>query len=94
MRGELEAYGEGLADKPEILALNKIDAVGDDERAEKAAALLAASGVAPRLISGVTGEGVQDMLRTTFRAVKQHRAAEAAEETTRPDDVSAGWSPV
>src|SRR6202012_981802 len=27
IRGELEAYGHGLADKPEIVALNKIDAV-------------------------------------------------------------------
>ncbi|MFZ4605698.1 MAG: GTPase ObgE [Caulobacter sp.] len=97
VRGELEAYGEGLADRPEILALNKIDAVSEDERAEKAAALQAASGVAPRLISGVTGEGVQDMLRATFQAVKRHRAAEAvqaAERTTRPDTPPSGWSPV
>jgi GTPase len=32
IRGELEAYGEGLADKAEILALNKIDALSPEER--------------------------------------------------------------
>ena len=94
VRGELEAYGEGLADRPEILALNKVDALDAEERAEKAAALQAASGVAPRLISGVTGEGVQDMLRTTFQTVKRHRATEVAETATPTDAPPPGWSPV
>ena len=39
IRGELEAYGEGLADKAEILALNKIDALTPEAREEKAAEL-------------------------------------------------------
>lgn len=95
VRGELEAYGEGLADRPEILALNKVDAVDPDERKAKAKALKKASGVAPRLISGVSGEGVQEMLRATFQAVRAHRAVEAAEATVESaDDASPGWSPV
>ncbi|MDO8295075.1 MAG: GTPase ObgE [Caulobacter sp.] len=94
VRGELEAYGEGLADRPELLALNKVDAIDDEERADKAAALKAASGVQPFLISGVSGEGVQDLLRTAFKAVKRHRAEEAAEAAGDTTTEPAGWSPV
>ena len=38
VREELKAYGEGLADKPEILALNKIDALDSKTRKARAAA--------------------------------------------------------
>ena len=37
VRGELEAYGDGLAEKPEIVALNKVDALDADERKKKVA---------------------------------------------------------
>src|SRR5271154_3980008 len=47
VRDELEAYGEGLADKTEILVLNKIDAIDEETRAERAGELEAASGRAP-----------------------------------------------
>ena len=92
VRGELEAYGEGLADRPEILALNKVDSINPEERAAKAKALKKASGAAPRLISGVSGEGVQDLLRAAFKAIRLHRAGEVAETSTL--DASSGWSPV
>jgi GTP-binding protein len=93
VRTELEAYGEGLADRAEILCLNKIDALDDEERAEKAAALEAACGRPPRLISGVSGEGVQDALRTAFQEVRRHRDAEAAASSPPAGD-EPGWSPV
>jgi GTP-binding protein len=93
VRTELEAYGEGLADRAEILCLNKIDALDDEERAEKAAALEAACGRPPRLISGVSGEGVQDALRAAFQEVRRHRDAEAAASSPPAGD-EAGWSPV
>ncbi len=44
IRGEIEAYGAGLEDKPEILCLNKSDALTDEERAEKKRTLEDASG--------------------------------------------------
>ncbi|MDO9222833.1 MAG: GTPase ObgE [Caulobacter sp.] len=94
VRGELEAYGEGLADRPEILALNKVDAIDAEARAEKAAALAEAAGSPPMLISGVSGEGVQDLLRATFKAVKAHRAVETAGATNAAMDEPSGWSPV
>ena len=48
VRGELEAYGEGLDDKPEILALNKVDALDPDGPRKAAKALEKASGATPR----------------------------------------------
>jgi GTP-binding protein len=69
IRRELAAYDEGLAAKPELLALNKIDALDAHARAEKAAALKAASGQTPYLISGVSGEGVKDLLRAAALAI-------------------------
>ena len=47
VREELEAYGEGLGDKTELVALNKVDALSDEERKAKAKALKKASGKAP-----------------------------------------------
>ncbi|WP_213683762.1 GTPase ObgE [Roseicyclus sp.] len=61
--GELEAYGGELADKPRITALNKIDALSDEEIAEKSAALREASGGDVMLISGVARTGVTEALR-------------------------------
>src|SRR6185503_6191490 len=63
VRAELAAYGAGLADKPEILALNKLDALDESARAEQAAALHAVAGAQPKLVSGVSGEGVRELLR-------------------------------
>ena len=82
VRHELEAYGAELADKPEILALNKIDALDEETIAEKAAELKAAAGVEPRRVSGFAGMGVGCLLggiacsaglvrRTTWRAASR-----------------------
>ena len=91
IRGELEAYGEGLADKAEILALNKIDALTPEVREEKAAELEAASGKRPYLVSGVSGEGVPQLLRAAWAEVRKTRGA-AAVETTEAEQVT-GWTP-
>src|ERR1700761_858014 len=62
IRAELEAYDPELAVKPEILALNKVDALDPQTRAETAAALEQAAGIRPLLVSGVSGEGVRELL--------------------------------
>jgi GTP-binding protein len=62
--GELEAYGGHLADKPRITVLNKIDALDEDERAEALRALEEASGGPVLAMSGVSREGVTEVLRT------------------------------
>jgi len=89
IRQELAAYGEGLEDKREILALNKVDALDDETRAAKAAELTEAAGHAPALISGVSGEGVTEVLRAAWGQVRERRAEEkAAVEGPEP-----GWAP-
>jgi GTP-binding protein len=88
VRAELEAYGEGLAEKPELVALNKIDALDETARAEKAAELAAATGAAPFLVSGVSGEGVTALLREAYADVRRGGEA-AARAETEPD----AWRP-
>jgi GTP-binding protein len=86
IRHELAAYDEGLAAKPELLALNKIDALDADARAAKGTELKAASGQAPFLISGVSGEGVKDLLRAAALAINPpvDEDATAGDEPWRP----------
>ncbi|HXV00232.1 MAG TPA: GTPase ObgE [Caulobacteraceae bacterium] len=69
IRRELEAYGAGLETKPEIVALNKIDALDPAARKKAAAAVRKAAGVAPLLVSAVSGEGVRPLLRAAWRKI-------------------------
>jgi GTP-binding protein len=62
IRKELIAYGHGLAQKPEIVALNKVDALTPAEIEKKKAALEKACGHKVMVISGVTGEGITTVL--------------------------------
>jgi len=87
IRDELEAYGHGLADKPEVLALNKIDAIEKSALARKKAALEKASGGAVFPISGVSGEGVDGALRAVQREIAAHRAAQTRKHS------SEAWTP-
>ncbi|HEY1425039.1 MAG TPA: GTPase ObgE [Caulobacteraceae bacterium] len=88
VRGELAAYGEGLADKPELVALNKVDALDETTRNYKAVALASATGAAPALVSGVSGEGVTALLRAAY-AKKVRREAPAGQAETGTDE----WRP-
>ncbi len=78
IRAELAAYGDGLVDKPEIVALNKIDAMTAQARASRVKALERACGGPVMVISGATGEGVPQALRalcdTVYRA-REDRAS-------------------
>jgi GTP-binding protein len=86
VRAELEAYGEGLADKPEIVALNKADALTPEQLKQQTARLKRAAKKAPLVISAVTGQGVREALRalidvigaTTQTGPARSRAAEPA----------------
>ena len=92
IRGELEAYGEGLADKVEILALNKIDALTPEAREEKAAELEAVAGRRPMLVSGVSGEGVPELLRAAWAEVRKTRGEIDAEGDVIVS-TAAEWTP-
>ncbi len=77
VRAELEAYGHGLDGKPEILCLNKIDALTPDVIEERKRLLEAASGRTVRCISGVAKKGLDAVLREVLDHVRARRAAEA-----------------
>ena len=80
---ELEAYGGDLADKPRVTALNKIDALDDDERAERLAELEEACGGRVYPMSGVSREGlvpVLRVLRSEIAAARGEKLADDAEE--------------
>jgi len=88
IRKELIAYGHGLGEKPEVLALNKVDAIPEKELAKKKAALEKASGQQVHVISGVTGAGINTVLRAMAREIAQRRTTRAEErQYARPAPV-------
>jgi GTP-binding protein len=88
IRAELEAYGHGLAAKPEIVALNKVDAISADGLKRKLAALEKACGHKAFVISGVSGAGVNDVLRKLAGEIVRRRA----EERSQPR-IERSWTP-
>ena len=92
---ELAAYGSGLADKPQVVALNKLD-LADEELGEAFAEELLAAGadkVFP--ISGATGAGIPEMLDALLGYLPDRTATEtnAAEVEDAPED-GGEWSPI
>src|SRR5262249_53418400 len=93
IRGEIEAYGAGLEDKPEVLALSKADAVPKDEIKKKARALKKAVGAMPLIVSAATGEGVPEVLRALVPEIKTMRAAEAKAASGKTPATAQRWRP-
>lgn len=94
IRAELKSYGHGLADKAEIIALNKCDALSVDDIKAKRRALAKAAGLEPNdgtifAISGVSGEGVDGLLRAVRTAIADARRRDAGTETSP----AASWAP-
>ncbi|MGB0748557.1 MAG: GTPase ObgE [Magnetospiraceae bacterium] len=77
IRTELAAYGAGLDQKPELLALNKCDALSEEAVQEVAAALEAASGKPVRLLSGVSGQGVRALMAEAITVIGDAAKAES-----------------
>jgi len=77
IRAELIAYGHGLEGKTEIVALNKVDAIPAAELAKKRAALEKACGHKVLVISGVSGEGINSVLRALAKEINQRRLLRA-----------------
>jgi GTPase len=88
VRRELSAYGHDLADKPEIVALNKADALSKDEIARQVARLRDAAKKSPVVISAVSGQGVPDVLRALLAIIDKARA-QAGERSL----ANAAWQP-
>lgn len=79
IRTELAAYDDGLAQKREVIALNKCDALLEEEIEEKKKALEEASGAVVATISGVSGAGLPEILRELLAMVQARRAQERAD---------------
>jgi GTP-binding protein len=77
VRAELKAYSPLLAAKPEIVVLNKCDALSEAEIKAKAKALKKVARAEPRRISGAAGMGVKALMGEALQAVRAHREAEA-----------------
>ena len=78
---ELEAYSPILAEKHRITVLNKIDALDEDTAAERRAALEAEIGGPVMAMSGVSREGVTDVLRALWTRIEPTRLAAAPEDS-------------
>ena len=97
VRDELEAYGEGLEDKPVILALNKIDTLDEELIAALSAELEAESGLPVMALSGASGAGLQPLLDKMLEAIgpKPTDGRFEFDEDEDPDTSEAKpWSPV
>ncbi len=80
VRAEVGAYGAGLADKPELTALNKADALDAAARARLADRFARETGVTPALVSGVSGEGVRALVTEAFALIERQRHASTARD--------------
>jgi len=89
VRTELEAYEGHLADKIEIVALNKIDVVDADELKKQRDRLKRAAKKTPLLVSGVTGAGVKDALRALAEVIGEKPVTDKAKSIAE----AAPWSP-
>jgi GTP-binding protein len=107
VRQELEEYGGGLTDKPEIIALSKIDAVTEEDLPVLVEMVEQELGKKVITLSAVSGTGLDAALSTLLEPVLEARRARKAE---MPDDdadafeeeeiveaeeeSSSGWSPL
>jgi GTP-binding protein len=90
VRNEVETYGAGLDEKPEVLVLSKADAVDQDDLKTKTKNLQKVAGAAPLVMSSATGEGVQEVLRalaTHIAAARSERKMDAKPKARE------GWRP-
>ena len=89
VRGELDAYGAGLEDKPELVALSRCDLVDPKVLAKLRKKLAKACGSDVFIVSAATGDGVEELLEGLFALIGQGAVTEA--EEAEPE---AAWSPL
>jgi GTP-binding protein len=77
VRAELEAYGGGLGEKTEIVALTKADSLDDETIKKQLASLKRACKQTPLLLSAHSGKGVPEALSMLLQVIDQDRAVEA-----------------
>ena len=88
VRDELDAYGAGLADKPVVLALNKIDTLDEELIAALSAELGDASGMPVLPISAAGKIGIEPVLDALVERLHRHKV----EDDGPAEPIE--WSPV
>ena len=95
IRKELDLYNQKLAEKPEVVVLNKIDSLPEDEVAKKVAALEKACGKKVIAISAVAKKNLFEALRAVSAFVTRDRRKKASEqEDSVSSTVKKEWSPL
>ena len=80
IRDELEAYGHGLSEKPEVVALSQIDILDEETKQIKQKQLEQISGKKIHLLSAVTHAGIEETLRSIARIIKESRKEQVVNE--------------
>lgn len=89
VRDELDAYGHGLEDKVEIIALSKADAVTPEILKEQKARLKRAAKHEPMIVSAASGQGVEAVLRALLSYIDDARVIEKEANSTTEE----AWHP-
>ncbi len=74
LRGEIEAYGGGMEQKPAAVGANKVDALEDESRLKSLQAAAASLGLPCFAVSAATGDGCTEMVRELYHRVTDARA--------------------
>jgi GTP-binding protein len=85
VRAELDAYGEGLNEKPEVVALSKADALTPEQLKRQSELLKRAAKTTPLVVSAATGLGVSGVLRALLHIIDQ--------DEERPRVAVKAWHP-
>jgi GTP-binding protein len=89
VRSELDGYGAGLSEKPEIIALTKCDLLDDKQRSKSVKALEKSTSASVFAISAPLEEGLDPLLDEVIERLGA--AAREAEEIASDDG---RWSPL
>jgi GTP-binding protein len=91
VRKEIEAYGHGLAEKPEVVALSKTDALSKEDLAVAKRKLSRAIGKVPLIMSSASGAGVREALSALLHIIDAGRAEQAVAQI--PPEERTAWHP-
>lgn len=86
LNAELDSYSRDLAEKPQIVALNKVDLPETRARADEIEAEFAGRGFELHVISAVTGEGIAALLEALWRRVDQHKRLASESKPNAPSE--------
>jgi GTPase len=90
VRKEIEAYGGGLAEKPEIVALSKVDALDPETLKKQMQRLKKACGQTPLALSAVARQAVPEALAALIKVIDGARETEAAVSPTKGISLQGG----